>query len=70
MGPLYKRFGGYVGFDVGRSMTTKVASIIHNKKWGIRYCLKMKPKAPYLVLATALRTEAALAAMQGGSTGW
>jgi hypothetical protein len=33
MGPLYKRFGGYVGFDVGRSMTTKVASIIHNEEW-------------------------------------
>ncbi|KAF7143863.1 hypothetical protein RHSIM_Rhsim05G0016000 [Rhododendron simsii] len=33
IGLIKERFGGYIGFDDGGSMTTKVASIIHNEEW-------------------------------------
>lgn len=33
LGPLYQKFGDYTGFNGGRSLTNKVASIIHNGLW-------------------------------------
>ncbi|KAG5517678.1 hypothetical protein RHGRI_038161 [Rhododendron griersonianum] len=33
LGPLYKKFEEYVGFNIGRATTAKVASIIQNGVW-------------------------------------
>lgn len=33
LGPLFQRFGDSMGFNIGRSMSAKVASIIHNGTW-------------------------------------
>lgn len=33
LGPQYQRFGDHMGFNMGRSLSTKVASIIHNGTW-------------------------------------